>query len=299
MPETKKLSLNCSSSLTQALGGWGIVFGIIKFFRWQDVIDIALVAYIIYLTLGLLMGTRAIQLVKGLFLLIILSFIARWLNLETFSWILTQGFGVLLIVIPIIFQPELRRILEELGRGNMWQHKKNMERAENLSNELSNALMYCCAHKLGALIVLQRGTGLKDYWRNSVMLNADITQELIISIFWPNNPLHDGATIIDTEKIVSAGCYLPLTESPELSRWLGTRHRAAIGVTEVSDAVSLIVSEERGELSLAINGRISRDLKEPQLKKYLVHYFSGQDKEQQGVLESLKEELRSFGKKDS
>ncbi len=273
--------------------------GILKFFRWQDVIDIALVAYIIYTTLGLMMGTRAIQLVKGFFLLIILSFIARMLNLETFSWILTQVFSALLIIVPIIFQPELRRILEELGRGNMWQHSQNVKRAEVISNELCKGLMYCCAHKIGALVVLQRGTGLKDYWRNSVLLNANITQELIIAIFWPNNPLHDGAMIIDTEKIVSAGCYLPLTENPDLSRWLGTRHRAAIGVTEVSDAVSLIVSEERGELSLAINGRISRNLKESQLKKYLVHYFSGQDNEQQGVLESLKEELRAFGNKDN
>ncbi|WP_352409079.1 diadenylate cyclase CdaA [Pyramidobacter piscolens] len=267
----------------------------LKFFRWQDVTDIALVTYIIYKTLSLLVGTRAIQLVKGLFLLVVLSFVARWLNLDTFSWILTQGFSALLIIVPIIFQPELRRILEELGRGSMWRRSKALKRAEVVADEVSKALMYCCAHKIGALIVLQRGTGLKDYWRNAVLLNADITQELIIAIFWPNNPLHDGATIIDTEQIISAGCYLPLTENADLSRWLGTRHRAAIGVTEVSDAVSLIVSEERGEISLAIGGRISRNLKESQLKKYLVHYFSGQDQEQQGVLESLKEELRSFG----
>nr|WP_282012913.1 diadenylate cyclase CdaA [Pyramidobacter piscolens] len=269
--------------------------GVLKFFRWQDVTDIALVTYIIYKTLSLLVGTRAIQLVKGLFLLVVLSFVARWLNLDTFSWILTQGFSALLIIVPIIFQPELRRILEELGRGSMWRRSKALKRAEVVADEVSKALMYCCAHKIGALIVLQRGTGLKDYWRNAVLLNADITQELIIAIFWPNNPLHDGATIIDTEQIISAGCYLPLTENADLSRWLGTRHRAAIGVTEVSDAVSLIVSEERGEISLAIGGRISRNLKESQLKKYLVHYFSGQDQEQQGVLESLKEELRSFG----
>jgi diadenylate cyclase len=270
----------------------------LKFFRWQDLVDIALVAYIIYLTLSLLVGTRAVQLVRGLFLLFILSLVSRWLNLETFSWILSQFFSALLIAIPIIFQPELRRILEELGRGNMWRRSMALKRAEVTADEVCKGLMYCCAHKIGALVVLQRGTGLKDYWRNAVLLNADITQELIIAIFWPNNPLHDGAMIMDTEKIVSAGCYLPLTENADLSRWLGTRHRAAIGVTEVSDAVSLIVSEERGELSLAINGRISRNLKEQQLKKYLVHYFSGEDKEQQSFLESVKEELRSFGSKN-
>lgn len=266
-----------------------------SFFRWQDVIDIAVVTFIIYKTLSLLVGTRAVQLVKGLFLLVFLSFVSRWLNLETFSWILAQGFSALLIIVPVVFQPELRKILEEIGRGNMWRRKKAMKRAEIVADEMSKAIMYCCSHKIGALLVLQRGTGLKDYWRNSVVLNAEITQELIIAIFWPNNPLHDGATILDTEKIISAGCYLPLTEDADLSRWLGTRHRAAIGLTEVSDAVTLVVSEERGEVSLAINGRLSRNLKEPQLKKYLIHYFSGQDQEQQSFLESLREELRSFG----
>lgn len=267
-------------------------------FKWQDFIDIAVVTFIIYKTLTLLVGTRAIQLVKGLLFLIFLSFVARWLDLDTFSWLLTQGFSALLIIVPIIFQPELRRILEELGRGNMWRKRRAHKRADALADEVSGAMMYCCAHKIGALIVLQRGTGLKDYWRNSVLLNADITQELIISIFWPNNPLHDGALILDTEKIISAGCYLPLTEDAELSRWLGTRHRAGIGVTEVSDAVALICSEERGEASLAINGRISRNMNESQIKKYLVHYFSGEGQEQQGILESLKEELMSLGKEE-
>lgn len=267
---------------------------IISFLRWQDFVDIALVAFIFYKTLSLLAGTRAIQLVKGLLVLTVLWGIARWLSLDTFSWILTQTFSALLIIVPIIFQPELRRILEELGRGSMWRRTKVMKKAEELADEMCSGLMYCCAHRIGALIVLQRETGLKDYWRNAVLLNADITNELLISIFWPNNPLHDGALIIDEGHILAAGCYLPLTENAELSRWLGTRHRAAIGVTEVSDAVSLIVSEERGELSLAINGRLSRNLKESQLRKYLVHYFSDQDKGQ-GIFENLKEKLIAFG----
>lgn len=271
-----------------------MLMDILNFLRWQDLLDIALVAYIIYKTLSLLAGTRAIQLVKGLLVLAVLWAFAKWLNLDTFSWILSRTFSALLIIIPIIFQPELRRILEELGRSSMWRHTKVMKKAEELADEMCSGLMYCCAHKIGALIVLQRETGLKDYWRNAVLLNADITNELLIAIFWPNNPLHDGALIIDGEKILAAGCYLPLTENAELSRWLGTRHRAAIGVTEVSDAVSLIVSEERGELSLAINGRLSRNLNETQVRKYLVHYFSDQDKGQ-GILDNLKEELLALG----
>lgn len=267
---------------------------IISFLRWQDFVDIALVAFIFYKTLSLLAGTRAIQLVKGLLVLTVLWALARWLNLDTFSWILSQTFSALLIIVPIIFQPELRRILEELGRGSMWRRTKAMKKAEELADEMCAGLMYCCAHRIGALVVLQRETGLKDYWRNAVLLNADITNELLIAIFWPNNPLHDGALIIDEGHILAAGCYLPLTENAELSRWLGTRHRAAIGVTEVSDAVSLVVSEERGELSLAINGRLSRNLKESQLRKYLVHYFSDQDKGQ-GIFDNLKEKLIAFG----
>lgn len=267
------------------------IFG---YFRWQDALDIVLVTFIIYKTLSLLAGTRAIQLVKGLFVLALLWTLARWFNLDTFEWLLSRLFSALLFIIPIIFQPELRRILEEFGRGSMWRQKKARKRAEDLADEMCSGMMYCSAHKIGALIVLQRETGLKDYWRNAVLLDADITNELLISVFWPNNPLHDGAMIIDGDRILAAGCYLPLTEDADLSRWLGTRHRAAIGVTEVSDAVCLSVSEERGEISLAINGKLSRDLKESQLKKYLVHYFSDQDKEQ-GFMENLKEELLALG----
>ena len=179
-----------------------MLMDILNFLRWQDLFDIALVAYIIYKTLSLLAGTRAIQLVKGLLVLAVLWAFAKWLNLDTFSWILSRTFSALLIIIPIIFQPELRRILEELGRSSMWRHTKVMKKAEELADEMCSGLMYCCAHKIGALIVLQRETGLKDYWRNAVLLNADITNELLIAIFWPNNPLHDGALIIDGEKIL-------------------------------------------------------------------------------------------------
>ncbi len=265
------------------------------FFRWDDFLDVAVVTIVIYKTLSLLAGTRAIQLVKGLFLLVFLSFVAQKLNLETFSWLLNLGMRALLIFIPVIFQPELRRMLEDLGRVNMWRRSNVMKRAENLAEEMCKGLLYCCAHRIGALVVLQRGTGLKDFWRNAVLLEANITQELIIAIFWPNNPLHDGALVIDGERIVAAGCYLPLTENSELSRWLGTRHRAAIGVTEVSDSVSLVVSEERGEVSLAVNGRLTANIKEEQLKKFLVHYFSGTGNEHQDVFASIKEELMKFG----
>ena len=164
-----------------------------------------------------------------------------------------------------------------------------------MADEVGKALSYLRAHKIGALVVLQRTTGLKDFWSTAVKLNAEITQELLISIFWVNNPLHDGAVILDTDEIIAAGCYLPLTENADLSRWLGTRHRAAIGVTEVSDCISLVVSEERGKISMAINGRLSQDLKDAQIRKLLVQYFAGADQTQQSLLESLHDEIRSLG----
>ncbi|MDR1623266.1 MAG: DNA integrity scanning protein DisA nucleotide-binding domain protein, partial [Synergistaceae bacterium] len=134
---------------------------------------------------------------------------------------------------------------------------------------------YMKANKIGALLVLQQDTGLKDYWITAVKLDAQISQELIISLFWKNNPLHDGAVIMDRDGIIAAGCYLPLTDNPNISRWYGTRHRAALGITDVSDAMALVVSEERGEVALAYNGHLSKNMKDAQVHKLLLFYFSG------------------------
>lgn len=269
--------------------------GVFNGLRWQDCIDILLITFLFYKLFSLLKGTRAFQLVKGFFLIVIITFISKILALETFLWLMGHTMSLLLVALPIVFQPELRKILEELGRGGIWRRKKAIARAEVLADEVMKALMYLKSHKIGALVVLQRGTGLKDFWSTAVPINGDITQELLISMFWVNNPLHDGAVIISSEKILAASCYLPLTEEADLSRWLGTRHRAGIGVTEVSDAVSLIVSEERGEISMAVSGKLNRDLKHDWLKKFLVEYFSGQDPQTQSLMESLHEEIRSLG----
>jgi len=184
--------------------------------------------------------------------------------------------------------------LEELGRGNIWRRKRAQKRAEALSQEITRALGYLKGQKIGALMVLQRETGLKDFWSTAVKLNAEISQELLIAIFWPDNPLHDGAVIVDRDMIISAGTYLPLTENTDLSRWIGTRHRAALGVSEVSDAIALVVSEERGEISLAINGHLSRNLKENQVYKLLLHYFGAEEKEKRSILDRVQEDIRSL-----
>ncbi len=268
---------------------------LITLIRWQDVVDILVISFVVYRLLSLLYGTRAMQLVKGLLVIGLLASVARLLELTTISWFMGQLLGIMVIAIPIVFQPEVRKILEELGRGNIWKRRKAQKRAESISDEISKALAYLKSHKIGALLVFQRETGLKDFWRTAVFLDASISQELLISLFWENNPLHDGAVILDQSRVIAAGCYLPLTENSDLSRWIGTRHRAGIGVTEVSDAISIIVSEERGEISLATNGHLSRNVKDDQVHKLLVHYFSGEDTEQQSFLENLRDEIRSLG----
>jgi diadenylate cyclase len=244
-------------------------------FRIRTFFDIFIVSAIIYRVLVLVAGTRAIQLVKGFLMLGIFALLTSALELRLVSWFLGQVVWALVFAIPIVFQPELRKMLEEIGRGKLWDHRMNLEQAENLSREIVAALGYMKANKIGALLVLQQETGLKDYWRTAVKLDAQISQELIISLFWKNNPLHDGAVIMDRDNVIAAGCYLPLTDNPNISRWYGTRHRAALGITDVSDAMALVVSEERGEVALAYNGHLSKNLKDAQLQKLLLFYFSG------------------------
>ncbi len=261
--------------------------------RWQDFIDIAIIAFIFYRILLLLVDTRAMQLVKGLFVLGLLAAVARVVQLEALSWMLGKLLGVIIIAIPIVFQPELRRMLEELGRGNILRRRQAEELAAQLSDEVTRALLYLQSQRIGAILVFQRNTGLKDIWRSAVQIQGVITHDLLVSIFWPGNPLHDGAAIIDRSTVLAAACYLPLTENSNLSRWIGTRHRAALGITEVSDAMALVVSEERGEVALAINGHLSRQLKENQVRRLLLHYFSA-TATSRSVLDNLQKDLRTL-----
>jgi diadenylate cyclase len=271
-------------------------------FRWQDFLDIFIISFVVYRLLVLLVDTRAMQLVKGIFVLGLLAAAARVFELQALSWLLAKSLTGLFIAIPIVFQPELRRVLEELGRGKIWQRRQAQEKAEQLADEITRALIYLQSQKMGGLLVLERTTGLRDVWRTAVKIDGEISQELIVSLFWPNNPLHDGAVIVNKDRILAAACYLPLTENSNLSRWLGTRHRAALGVTEVSDAISLIVSEERGEISLAIKGHLSRGLKEKQVRRLLLHYFLAKEEQEGGFWDQLRRELRDLwpgsGEKD-
>ena len=259
--------------------------------RWQDFLDILIVAFLIYRVLMLLVGTRAMQLLRGVLIIGFIGAVANILELRSLSWIIGKMLGAFIIVVPVLFQPGLRHMLEELGKGHLWKVGRNEEDIDLRAEQLSKALTYCKSQRIGALCVLQRDTSLKEVWRTAVMLKADITEELLISIFWPGTPLHDGAVVMDQQSIVAAGCYLPLTEKTDISRWYGTRHRAALGVTEMSDAIALVVSEERGEITAAVAGHFSKPLSEAQLKKICNHYFSFESKES-NFMDRLREEIQ-------
>ena len=272
-------------------------------FRARDFFDILIVALLINRALVFLAGTRAVQLIKGFLILGVLALVVNFLEFRLMSWFFGRFLTVLFIALPILFQPELRDILEEIGRGNLWRHRAKREEAEAIAEEIFEALLYFKANKIGALLVFEQGTGLKEHWRSAVRLNAKISQELIISVFWKDNPLHDGAVIINKNQIIAGACYLPLSDNIELSRWFGTRHRAAMGITDVSDAIVLVVSEERAEISMVHKGYLSRNMKDVQIKKLLNYYFSGAREEtRKKFLSNLKSFWRKvvnvFSKKD-
>ena len=246
--------------------------------NFRSLVDIAIVSFIIYRILVLLVGTRAVQLIKGMSFLALLLGAAMLLNFRLLTWFLQTTLLALSLAIPIVFQPELRKMLEELGRGQSYWVKRTLstDEAEVRVSQIAGALSYLKAHKIGALLVLQQEVALGEYTETAIPLHSRITQELIISIFWKDNPLHDGAVILNKRELIAGGCYLPLADAPEISRWYGTRHRAALGISEVSDAIVLIVSEERGDVSLAVKGKLSKNIKEFQVERLLKHYFAGE-----------------------
>jgi len=240
--------------------------------EWRDIIDIVLMAYIFYRVILIIRGTRAEQLVKGLVVLLVAMVISDQTGLDTLNWTLRQVMTVGLIAIPIVFQPELRRALEQLGRGKIFKSTYwswSTQDFEQMLDELTKAIPVLVKKRIGALIVMERSTGLKEWVDTGIPVNGMVTAELLVNIFFPRSPLHDGAVIIRGDQIIAAGCYLPFTEDPGLSKELGTRHRAGIGITEHSDAVAIIISEETGIISVAHDGVLTRYLDEKKLRKML------------------------------
>lgn len=256
----------------------------------KDVVDILIVSYIIYKMLNMVRGTRAVQLLKGIIVLAVIWAVSTFFDLYTLRWLMNQVFTFGIFAIFIIFQPELRRGLEQLGRGGfLGRSSQNDEEINKVIGEVIKAVNYLARRKIGALIVFERTTGLNEYTESGISMQSDISSELLINIFIPNTPLHDGALIVKGNRIAAAACYLPLSENPFISKELGTRHRAAIGISEVADAVSVVVSEETGQISLALNGQVVRDIKEESLISKLY--------EQLSATSTLKEKSTAFWKR--
>ena len=237
------------------------------------IVDISLITFLIYSALRSVQGTKLMTLVRGVLLFIMLKIISGWLGLGTFEWLLNQVITYGVIAAVIVFQPEIRRGLESLGRTtNIFSFSLSDDKKRQSSHikAYEKSFDYMSERKIGALIVIEQSQTLEEYISTGIKLDADITSELLINIFIPNTPLHDGAVIIQGDKIAVTSAYLPLTENSKISKEFGTRHRAAIGTSEVSDAITLIVSEETGGLSITKNGEFYSDLSKSEFHDFLI-----------------------------
>ncbi len=239
-------------------------------FRWQDAVDILLVSYLVYRLLLMIRDTRAMQMLKGFMFLLLFALIGAQFHFYTVNWLLTSLWAVWLIAFTIIFQPELRRILVQIGRRRMFMGFFKEE--ARLYKEITEAARVLSRRKMGALIVLERDVNLKTYIDTGTPLDADLSAELLVTLFVTKTPLHDGAVVIRDGRVAAAGCILPLTQDPNVSKNYGTRHRAGIGITEETDAVAIVVSEEKRTISLAVSGKITPAIDSQTLEEMLTLY---------------------------
>ncbi len=242
----------------------------------RNLFDILIVAYLIFRILKWLRGTRAEQLLKGLAVLVIFSLLISYLNLEMTKWIIEKIWIVFAVALPIVFQPELRRLLEQLGRSTKFgKFAWGSSNLEEVLKEVIAAVKCLKKSKTGALIVFKRSTGINEYLESGCIIDGILSARLLLTIFHTNTSLHDGAVIVNDDRIEKAACFMPLSDNPNLDVNLGTRHRAAIGITELSDAIALVVSEETGNISLAIEGKIERDINLDDLEDKMRQELSG------------------------
>ncbi len=246
---------------------------ILRQFRWQDLVDIILMSIILYRLLLIIKGTRAAQMLIGLGVLLLASLLSSYFELYTIEWLIQSFWAQIVIAIIIIFQPEIRRALAQMGETQFLHTLTSAEELKSLE-EIVRTAISLSNRKIGALIAIERDTSLKDFVEMGTPLDAKVSKEILLSLFHPTSPIHDGAVVIRGNRIVAAGCFLPITMSPEISRSLGTRHRAGLGLTEETDAVVIIISEETGDVSMAINGKLETYLDMGTLRDVLADLFT-------------------------
>jgi diadenylate cyclase len=252
------------------------ILWILSHFQLRDLVDIILVAAIFWGLLYLVRGTRAVALMRGVLVLVIAVVLAsNFLSLTAFNWLIRNTLPALLVAVPVIFQPELRRALERLGRGGALIALSSSESVTmSVSRHIARAAQQLSERRHGALVVVERETGLQEFVDTGIPIGGEVTTELLLTIFQPNTALHDGAAIVRGDRIAAAACILPLAETSRVHRGLGLRHRAALGVTEQSDAVAIVVSEETGAISVARVGRLTSNLDESGLRELLRSSFA-------------------------
>jgi len=238
------------------IGGW-------------DILDILVVSLLFYEVLKLIRGTRAVQMALGAAVLLLLFYGSRWSHLQTVNWLVRNLAGYIVFAVIVLFQSDIRRALAHLGRAPFFRLLAKPESAEESIEELVVASSMLSSHRIGAIIAIERQIGLRNYIEGGIPLDAVLTYDLLLSIFQTDSPLHDGAVIIQDDRVAAAACFLPLTVNPKLSKELGSRHRAAIGLTEENDSIAIVVSEETGAISLVADGQIERGLTVDQLRERL------------------------------
>lgn len=236
---------------------------------WWDLLDVGLVAFLIYELLLLIRGTRAVQMALSGGFLIGLFFVSRWYELETVNWVIRNLATYVVFAIIVLFQADIRRALAHFGRARVFRYLEGAQSADETVEELVATATALAARKIGALIAVERHIGLRNYVEGGIPLDATVTYDLLATIFQPGSPLHDGAVIVQADRVAAAACFLPLSVSQGVSRELGTRHRAALGLTEENDAVAIVVSEETGTISIAMNGEMERGFTEETLRERL------------------------------
>ncbi|MFC2075353.1 diadenylate cyclase CdaA [Bdellovibrionota bacterium] len=251
------------------------MLGPLEFFvalRWNDYLDIFLLFILTYRLVLLIRGTRSAQILIGLGLLLLVFFLSQWLQLFTIHWVFSRFGDAFIIALVILFQDDIRRALAHVGRNPFFTSVPRIEETK-IIDELVKAAVLLSQRKVGALIAIEREIGLKNYIEVGTKIDSHVNAELVVSLFLPYSPLHDGALILQAGRLTAAGCFLPLTVDPNVKKTLGTRHRAAIGLTEETDAVVIVVSEETTEISLAFRGKLKRGLDGPTLRGMLLNLF--------------------------